>query len=612
VVVVQQMKALIVVTKCDPMNIKILILLSLMSFCWMTVNGQDKPPLIDDIFNTVQIITYDGTTSEIPVDEKKIYFDPSGVRIQMQYKNYTSNKIMGVQDLIDTQKRLIGSSLSAPITASTFSFVQNFLTSANDIPGTLKWYYSTNNTLEPLTPKTQYPYTNSSFYNDGTGGIKLSADAGDQHRLGTNHEILSGSFPVFKELNDYRSKRATVIPGIGGDGSLVNGGVQSVVRDQNGNYQISITDKEGKVIMTARKGDPTNYALAISNTIIANAVSGSVNYRPLVYFYVLNPQVVNISGSGSYTVENLISGQSFTPSGTWAIGFYRILVNSGEITVSYQNHFLDVAYSFYDNSGRLKASVSPNGYEQWTGTRPANYSDIDKTTYDYNFRGHLQSMTETDSKSTKYLYRKDGSIRFSQNAEQAKTALDDFSYTHYDLLGRPIESGEYTGTSYLFSSLSSQLEYNQQIAFPLNETKDWIKTYYDYPVATIPNLPVSFTQAFVRNAVSCTENSYSKTWYSYDEMGRVVWRAQKPSALNRTFLTQYSYDFLGNVLTVKNSSYSGETELQPFYHHYGYDPDKRLSKVYTSLDGSTKKLRATYTYYLHGPRLQHSRMAYAN
>jgi hypothetical protein len=108
-------------------------------------------------------------------------------------------------------------------------------------------------------------------------------------------------------------------------------------------------------------------------------------------------------------------------------------------------------------------------------------------------------------------------------------------------------------------------------------------------------------QEYPRGALSWTENQNNKTWYSYDEQGRVSWVAQKPVALNMTFVSQYTYDLQGNTLTTHTTSYINETALNPFYHHYDYDNDKRLSKVWTSTDGTTKKLRATYHYYLHGP-----------
>src|SRR5690606_28410989 len=148
-----------------------------------------------------------------------------------------------------------------------------------------------------------------------------------------------------------------------------------------------------------------------------------------------------ISGSGSYSVENLITGLPFTPSGEWPVGFYRVIVSSGDITVAYQNKLMDVALWFYDDAGRLKVSLSPNGYRQLPDDNGDIYEEhapeppsvdpvidvtsplIDLTSYQYNHQGWLLSMTEPDAGKTEYLYRRDGKIRFSQNALQRTNEL---------------------------------------------------------------------------------------------------------------------------------------------------------------------------------------------
>ncbi len=140
--------------------------------------------------------------------------------------------------------------------------------------------------------------------------------------------------------------------------------------------------------------------------------------------------------------------------------------------------------------------------------------------------------------------------------------------------------------------------------------KDWVKTHYDLPdpnFYTTTALNSSYSQNYVRTAVGWTENANNKTWYSYDERGRVTWMAQQPLTLPRTFLVEYTYDFMGNVTQVKQSVFLNDQSastgglLSTFYHHYVYDADKRLSQAYTSMDGVNKVLHATYYYYLHGP-----------
>src|SRR5258707_15808504 len=105
-----------------------------------------------------------------------------------------------------------------------------------------------------------------------------------------------------------------------------------------------MSDKSGKTILTARKGTFSNSTLPVTNTVTASVDANSVNYRPLVYFYILDDQTVSISGTATYTVEDLITGQPFSvPQGNWPAGFYRLILTSGQVQVTYTNYYLDVA-----------------------------------------------------------------------------------------------------------------------------------------------------------------------------------------------------------------------------------------------------------------------------
>jgi hypothetical protein len=583
----------------------------------------------DDRLNWIETKSFDHVRM---ISNARQYFDYGGHPLQSQKRTFQSARIFLNEDIKDRYERVVGTTLAAPSSLVNFRYDAKFIWSTNrpynfrdfddpnnsstilnplpvndQIPGTLGWYFSANNTWEDHVPVTDYPYSRSDFYDDATGEARRSAGPGDVHRFGAGHEVLSGTFPVYNELDDYLNKRRNLLllnDQLSGVASLVKRGVQTVIRDQNGKYAINVADKSGKVIMSARKGTENDHILSVPVSITSTVENPeALNFRPVTYFYLLEDRAVTISSGTNYVIEDLITGATYTPPGNniWKEGFYRIVLNSGTVSLSYTNYYLDVSYQFYDDTGRLKSSLSPNGFKQLKENSGLSYSAVDQTSYIYNHQGWLLSMKEPDAGTTNYKYRKDGKIRFSQNAEQATTAKNDFSYTLYDKLGRPIESGEYYGTQYLFSDLQGQLEYSNQIYFSTDK-RDWIKTYYDAPSAPIPNLPASeFTQDFVRGAISSTENENIQTWYSYDELGRVVWMAQRPKVLNKTFVTRYTYDFIGNVLTVFNAMYANGNLTNPFYHHYEYDLDNRISKTFTSLDGNTKKLRATYQYYLHGP-----------
>lgn len=582
----------------------------------------------DDKLNWIQSEAYDHDGTLISTSRK--YYDWSGIEMQSQNKFLAAGRIFASQTIRDRFNRPALQTLAAPIAKTDFNYrpdfvldasgkrydylnfdqptnIYNAAAPASSQPGTLGYYYSANNTQERDVPITQYPYSRSEFYNDGSGETKRKAAAGDQHRLGADHEILTGTFPVFQELDDYVTKRQEAL-GVVTGATLANEALQALVRDENGRFGISISDKSGKTIFSARAGTESDHALQVANVVQANADPASSDYRPFIYFYLLEAQAVSISGAGSYVVEDLITGQTFLPSGQWPVGFYRIKLASGAIQLSYRNYFLDVSYQFYNDADRLVASISPNGYLQWTGG--TGYNTIDKTTYEYNHQGWLLATVEADAGRTEYVYRKDGRIRFSQNAKQR--TVNRFSYTHYDRAGRTIESGEYAGESIPFVSMTSaafgasamkallEKRYDE-ITWPTTDLKDWVRTTYDLAVSAIPHVPSSYVQDYVAGTVSQNENAHIQTWYSYDEQGRVLWMAQQPRFLDRTFVTDYQYDFLGNVLSVRNAAYTGGALREQFFHHYEYDRDNRLSKAYTSVDGEDRKLRATYDYYLHGP-----------
>lgn len=586
----------------------------------------------NDEVNWVESIGYGGS-GEV-VSHSKTFVDLAGGALQSQSKLLSVNKIMTSQTIEDKFGRNAVTTLPAPIVETDFKIKNRFIRNQsggkygfadfghaveNTAPGTVGWYYSNNNTLESHVPDTEYPYSAVDYYQDATGQPRFAGGTGEALRIGAGHEMLSGTFPVVTELDDYLAKRTVAIPGITQDGSLKYEAAQNVSRDNNLRYTVSISDKSGKTVMTAQAATSGTYTLMCTNAVSSNNTDPNApDYKRQAYFYLTEPQLIQFQGDASVSIENLLTGTAYAnisqvpkdASQNWLPGFYRIYGGTSW-TVTYKTYFKNIAYSFYNDTGALVSSVSPNGYEVWRSDPndpSGKYTLADKTVYKYNSKGLLIETTESDAGTTKYQYRKDGRIRFSQNAQQK----DDhhFSYTHYDGLGRPLESGEYVGTQYTYDNLSGQLEYGTQVFYENTEnvtnTKDWIKTSYDYPADDLDDdthLPGSYTQNFVRGGVSKTENANIKTWYSYDELGRVTWMAQKPKALPRVFVVKYLYDFLGNVLTVSNLSYDlNGNVLEQLHHHYEYDADKRLSKAYTSLtETGTKKLRATYTYYLHGP-----------
>jgi subtilase family serine protease len=536
---------------------------------------------VDPPMNYITSYGFDETGARIA--GQRVYFDLSGIPLQSQTKNYQSGQVHISQQLYDRYHRLAGNTMAAPANQEAFAYRDNFVLDADGLPydyndfdlapvvdpvgsayfGTLGWYYSSNNTVEENVPASGFPYSQMEYYDDGTGDVKRSAGPGEVFKIGSGHEVYSRIFGVTTELDTYVTIRNKIFNIIGGSTTLAGDAIQSFSIDQNGNKAVSFADRSENVLMSAQ----------------AESTATSLEQLP-----------------------------------TYSLG--------------------DISYNFYNDAGRLVVSIAPNGVnlilESANGIVDFDVNALPYATYyTYNHQGWLLSTTETDAGKSEYIYRKDGSIRFSQNAQQL--VGNSFSYTDYDALGRPIESGEVKITSnnpdltapayrYIFHDLDDQIDLTtKRVTELINKNpvlnalkRDWVKTTYDEATGSIPNLPTEYDQEFVMGAVSSTSNANITTWYSYDEQGRVTWMVQNPTLLpDKTFLVEYQYDFLGNVLQVGYKAYSGGTSNDAFYHYYTYDADKRLLAAYTSLDGSIvpavvatspeAQVQAKYDYYLHGP-----------
>lgn len=597
----------------------------------MNVAGQATPPA-DLSVNRMETIYYDGNNKV--VSHTKEYFGPAGEPLQTQQKNFSRGQVLATTTVKDANGRAVLTTLSAPIGKSTFEFKDLFFVNetnakfgysdfgspgkvGHDLPGTLGWYYGSQNNMETHVPVSDFPYTQVNYYDDGTGGIRFQAEAGESHRIGSglSTETASRTFMCRgDELGNYYGIRPLILPYTFFD--FANDAVVNVTRDPNQNYSLSVVDTKGHTLMTAMAGTLEDYDMKFYRTY-------SITPDDKREFYLLQPQDIQLNvtrrstGKEIIRLEELLANDATSPLmqpgiNSFRDGFFRFdwKFRDSWVRIEFATaiYLKNISYYYYDAYGRLVAEMSPKSVRQ-IRKEGKSVADVAKITYNYNFKGQLLSMTDPDKGRIDYQHRRDGRLRFSQGANQVSPGY--FAYTHYDRLGRPIESGEYTGTTYSFVNLGDQLEYVDQVYFSRDNTRDWLKTAYDLPdlrptvgLHTITNLPAGvYPQTNLRGAVSYTENANVTTWYSYDEFGRVAWMIQKPKDVALSFVVRYSYDFIGNVLKVSNLTYNETGALQKeFYHHYTYDADQRLSKVYTSVqEAGSRKLRATYEYYLHGP-----------
>ncbi len=594
----------------------------------------------ENMMNTIYAESYNENNEVISAS--KSFFDDGGKSLQAQsmvLEDSGEKRFFATQPVLDRYERPVLSPMPILLDNTEFVYTKNLILNSqgnlytyDDIyddyesaqtsvgadaiapgtKGTLGWYYSALNDEEELAPESQYPYALTQYYDDGSGEVKRSGGIGERLRIGSGHEVYSKTFPLLQELEDTNDSDASylhirntyVFPG-NPISTMVNKGIKTVSVDANGAEVIAISDEKENVLATATSNrdihNPDNY--------LETNLSATINPDNLVMleFHIpnnndlnTNKSVTTVSITGSdYTMYDLQSNAHLIPldplNKNLPASFYR-LTGDGT-TLSYTARYYNWSYNFYDDAGRLVVSISPNGLNQLRDG--VNYDDIDKTVYHYNYLGWLLEMEETDAGITRYKYRKDGSIRFSQNAVQ--NLGGGFSYTHYDKSGRPVESGEYVPGPYAFDSpdVEAELEktYEERnTGIWDGHTKDWLRTYYDLPNPACPR-----TQEFIAGAVSYTENENMKTWYSYDEQGRVTWMIQQAKGLdNKLFTVDYDYDFFGNVVSV---IFQKDEDTERYCHYYEYDKQYRLKEIYTSTDVSNLKqqLQARYYYYLHGP-----------
>lgn len=276
---------------------------------------------------------------------------------------------------------------------------------------------------------------------------------------------------------------------------------------------------------------------------------------------------------------------------------------TNEGTFQYTNHYGDISFNFYNQLGQLTATIAPEGVKKLIDNINAfsSLSDVPfVTTFEYDSQGRLIATTSPDAGRAEFIYRVDGNIRFSQNAEQRKAGR--FSYTNYDRLARPVESGEYIPGNINFESLKRNYNLQESTAadggLSGGTKQQWTKTLYDFTDNSHGVSGYVQDEFFLKGGISLTENEQGKTWYNYDSEGRVAWLIKQISGFGIKTI-DYSYNGKGSVSRI---DYQKSSSSERFVHEYEYDADGRLLAAYTTNDPTVnRKLQAKYYYYLHGP-----------
>ena len=388
---------------------------------------------------------------------------------------------------------------------------------------------------------------------------------------------------------------------------------KTINQDIHGTETVVFTDTDGKTLASARSGGDQQYEVL--------SLIGPQKYIDIHIPTGCENTLSFVGATASdFKIYNLKTETVLASNNNLLAGFYRIeyighsninfpayaLINEQDnsvepaflenIGVRYKVNYYDYALNYYDKAGRLTKTTQPIGFDSSALSGFKNAAELNHssaTTFEYNSLGQLLSTTSPDQGSATFKYRKDGQIRFSQNSKQALAG--EFSYTNYDALARPVESGVAVGD---FSGLDSDVlafagtikpEEQQETVYDLEDTAG---------LATVLDSDHSAhygRQQFVAGNVAKTQNAQTTTWYSYDIYGRVEWLVQNIAGLGVKTI-DYEYDPVTSAVTkVDFQRYSpGER----FVHHYSYhEVSGELIQVQTSEDGNIYITHASYDYY---------------
>jgi len=324
---------------------------------------------------------------------------------------------------------------------------------------------------------------------------------------------------------------------------------------------------------------------------------------------------------------------------------YEAKINNISIKTWEYSSIGNISYFGLVNTNMSISDFNASGYSSnslnndYLLLRVANVSQMSepdhkmKQTNQYNSLNWLLKTTSPDEGTSKFVYRNDGQIRFSQNAKQKE--LGKFSYTNYDNFARPIESGEhkasgiYSFTDHYGVSSSSGTstdairEVVNGFASPGDDSENcWNRSFikYDIPRTDVPIVDgVTYKQQFVNGNITKTsakaEDEFDASgtprlvhsWYSYDHYGRLTWLIRKYEDEDipnnkQAKVWEYEYDENnGNLLSVR---YMPNNAHEAYTHEYKYDNNSRLIEVMTSSEPGNSEAgitQAKYIYYKHGP-----------
>lgn len=487
----------------------------------------------DDNLNWSENISYtfDDAGNSIPVRAGKVYADGHDAIVQSQAKSYATGQVFAMQNIYDTEGNQTLSTLPAPINSSSFGYLDKFVSRAGGVKysasdfdlrtvtgaageitnpkpvanngvGSLGWYYSSANTLEPNTPTTSFPYARS-YSTSGPNPISAkSAGPGDAYRMGASHETIGEKFKFTRsELQHYYAiwplLTPSPIPVTEGNNLMIDGAVSSTA-NFTANLNASISYQGGSnpyVRVTANQstGNPGVWIDAAKTVTPGSTykfrVNGSIDSSPAS---TAKLYVKNISANSDLVWSATVLPTSFDwvevsftiPAGCTSI---RLGVMWTTPAVNARMNITEVSFTnIYDGTGILGykyISTDPDG------KKTASFVDMDGRSL---ASASVASVTGTGTNQVftysnwSYAYYNDmGQVLTTvapNGVNTASTAMPSFVTTYkYDHLGRVIETTSTDeGTSKFTYSDDGKIRFSQDQEQRNSTPPRFSYTNYDY------------------------------------------------------------------------------------------------------------------------------------
>lgn len=599
-----------------------------------------SPPSNDDS-NYVHTVVYDVTSStNAKLVESRTYLDDFAMPTVTMSHDHTEGVTYASETVYDGFGRKSQSSYPTVVCNKDFKKI-NVLSNQSAKSEFLDSYYSNANTLDPYQATATHPYTEIE-YDKLNPGNTIKTFGGNQ----IGGEWKSGysyTVPAAQEMYYLYGYQHFEGPVVAGKEEISTKFFKTVLVDANGVENVAFLDGEGKTLAVARAGNSASITPYLVHSLIGE--QGFVDVH--IPSGITSGQITLIGGASLYRIYNLKTGLLVPASSLIGGNAYRIQqiapfvaaskvyvtnastgvlsYDSGARGVSYYVNYHDFTFNIYDSVGRLKKTVQPNGFRAVYAATPAIFSIVSQpayisdtftdfsTSYAYNTMGQATQVNSKDQGLSRFAYRKDGKIRYSQSALQL--VQNRVSYTNYDNLSRPIESGVVTGASTIWNDAAAGVDALTMITGTLSERTFTI--YDDAANATGLSLsiPSSLTLAalaptYAPNQSNLAGNvavTYSAdagglinhiSWYSYDIYGRIAWIIQYEQAMGTMAKTlDYEYDKDSNVSSVV---FQKNVPTEKFAHRYTYDGKSRLIKTETAAGSGSFTEDAQYNYNVSG------------